>query len=208
MSPTVRSFFPLRAVLAAATLAFACAAPARAERADRDKPVNLEAARITVDDAKKVHVFEGNVSLAQGTLLLLADKVVVSQDADGFQKGIAYGNPARFRQKREGRDEYIEGEAERIEYDARSERAEFFGKAKVKSAGDEVKGAYIGYDAVTERYLATATANGADGKPVRGDGRVRAVIQPKGNKGGATAPAAPTAPDPVPLKSAKELQGQ
>lgn len=199
MIPSLR--LPLVLALAAAAVSFTL--PAHAERADREKPVNLEAARITVDDAKKVHVFEGNVSLAQGTLLLLADKIVVSQDADGFQKGIATGNPARFRQKREGRDDYVEGEAERIEYDARSERAEFFGKAKVKSAGDEVKGAYIGYDAITERYLATATAGAADGKPVKGsDGRVRAVIQPKGNKGVAPAPAAP---DPVPLKPAKEL---
>ena len=178
------------------------ALPAQAERADREKPVNLEAARITVDDAKKVHVFEGSVSLAQGTLLLLADRIVVSQDADGFQKGIAYGAPARFRQKREGRDDYVEGEADRIEYDARSERAEFFGKARVKSAGDEVKGAYIGYDAVTERYLATATGSAADGKPVKGsDGRVRAVIQPKGNKGAAD----PVATDPALLKPAREL---
>jgi len=203
MTPSLRLPPRLSLVLALAAAAVSFTLPARAERADREKPVNLEAARITVDDAKKVHVFEGNVSLAQGTLLLLADRIVVSQDADGFQKGIATGTPARFRQKREGRDDYVEGEAERIEYDARSERAEFFGKAKVKSAGDEVKGAYIGYDAVTERYLATATAGAADGKPVKGsDGRVRAVIQPKG-KGAAPAP---VTPDPVPLKPAKELQ--
>lgn len=203
MTPSLRLSHRILPVLVLAAVAGTVTLPARAERADREKPVNLEAARITVDDAKKVHVFEGNVSLAQGTLLLLADKIVVSQDADGFQKGIATGNPARFRQKREGRDDYVEGEAERIEYDARSERAEFFGKAKVKSAGDEVKGAYIGYDAVTERYLATATAGAADGKPVKGsDGRVRAVIQPKGNKG---ATPAPVTPDPVPLKPAKEL---
>lgn len=178
---------------------------AHAERADRNKPVNLEANRITVDDGKKLHVFEGNVRLAQGTLLILADKIIVSQDADGFQKGIAHGTPAKFRQKREGLDEYVEGEAERIEYDARSERAEFFGKARVKSAGDEVRGAYIAYDGIGERYL--ATAGGGEGKPSAGaDGRVRAVIQPKAKPtdgGGAS-----ITPDPAPLKRDDELKSK
>lgn len=187
----------------ALALGVAAAAPAWAERADRSKPVNLEANRITVDDAKKVHVFEGNVRLVQGTLTILADKIVVSQDAEGFQKGVAHGTPARFRQKREGVDEYVEGEAERIEYDARTERAEFFGKARVKSAGDEVRGAYIAYDGVGERYLATSA--GADGKPAA-DGRVRAVIQPKAKP--ADGAAAPVVPDPAPLKSEPELKNK
>lgn len=205
-----------RAVLCLA-LGLAAASGAQAERADRSKPVNLEANRITVDDARKLHVFEGNVRLVQGTLLILADKLVVSQDAEGFQKGIAYGAPARFRQKREGVDDYVEGEAERIEYDARTERAEFFGKARVKSGGDEVRGGYIGYDAIGERYLATAA--GADGKPAAdGEGRVRAVIQPKakpaaestgaaGAAPGAATPA-PIIPDPAPLKAEPELKSK
>jgi lipopolysaccharide export system protein LptA len=44
--------------------------PAFAEKADKDKPVNLEADRITVDDAKKLHILEGNVVLVRGTLVI------------------------------------------------------------------------------------------------------------------------------------------
>ena len=55
-----------------------------------------------IDDAKKESVFEGNVMLTQGTMMIKADKIIVKQDAQGFQYGIAYGNPAHFRQKREG----------------------------------------------------------------------------------------------------------
>jgi lipopolysaccharide export system protein LptA len=167
---------------------------AHAERADRDKPVNLEAARVTVDDIKRVHIFEGNVVLTQGTLTIKSAKLVVTQDAEGFQKGVATGGEnglARFRQKREGVDEYVYGEGERIDYDSRTEKAEFFVRAYVLSGADEVRGNYILYDGITEQYLVTATPGAKPGSP---EGRVRAVIQPKSAKAGST-PATSPAPD-------------
>lgn len=176
MSPLSRH---LTALLAGCLLA---AGSVRAERADRDKPVNLEADRVTVDDIKRLHVFEGNVVLRQGTLLIRTAKLVVTQDAEGFQKGVATGGAdglARFRQKRDGKDEYVDGEAERIEYDARTEKAEFFVRAFVRSGVDEVRGNYISYDGQTEKYLVTAAPGARPGAPV---GRVTAVIQPKNTK--------------------------
>jgi len=164
-------------------IAVCCAAPpALAERADREKPVHLEAARVTVDDAKRIHVFEGNVVLTQGTLTIRTAKLIVTQDAEGFQKGIATGGEnglARLRQKRESKDEWVEGEAERIEYDAKTQKAEFFNRAFVKSGSDEVRGHYISYDGKTEQYLVTA-APGAS--PSSREGRVTAIIQPKNAK--------------------------
>lgn len=171
-----------------------------AERADRDKPVNLEADKITVDDAKKLHIFEGNVQLVQGSLVIRTDRLVVTQDADGFQKGVAYGGAgglARFRQKREGRDEYVDGEAERIEHDAKSEKTEFFNRAQVRSGLDEVRGQYISYDGRTENYLVTSGSGASAAKPER----VRAVIQPKSKQGN---PATPARSEP-PLKAAEEI---
>ena len=168
-----------------APLMIACslaALPAHAEKADREKPINLEADSISMDDINKVQVLEGNVILTQGTMQILTAKLVVTQDADGFQKGIASGGAnglARFKQKREGRDDYIEGEAERIVHDARSEKTEFFVRGWVKSGADEVKGHYISYDALTEQYLVTnaGETKSATGAP---QARVRAIIQPKG----------------------------
>lgn len=181
--------------------------PALAERADRDKPVHLEADRITVDDAKKVHILEGNVQLVRGTLVIRTDRLVVTQDEAGFQKGIATGGEgglAHFRQKREGRDEYVDGVAERIEHDGKEEKTEFFLRAVVRSGLDEVRGQYVSYDGLTENYLVASGPGGA--KSTGGAGgrkeRVRAVIQPK-NKG--AAPVAPAAkPDPA-LKPAPAL---
>lgn len=160
---------------------------AHAEKADREKPVNLEADKVTVDDAKKLHIFEGNVHLTQGTLTILADKLVVSQDAEGFQKGIATsynGRLARFRQKQEGKDEWVDGEAERIEHNARTEQTDLYEQAWVRSGRDEVRGKHITYDALTEQYQVTS----GGGKNAPNGGRVTAIIQPK-NKGAAPAPA-------------------
>lgn len=191
--------FAHRSLAAAATLAFLCA-PALAERADRDKPVNLEADRVTVDDINKVQIFEGNVTLIQGTLVIRGERLVVTQDIAGFQSGVATGNLARFRVKREGRDEYVEGEAERIEHDAKTEVTKFFDRAHVRSGQDEVRGRYIEYDGQAENYVVTSGPAGTV-KPGR-DSRVRAVIQPK-NKDESAAPAKPG--EPVRLQLAPNL---
>jgi lipopolysaccharide export system protein LptA len=98
------------------------AAGARAEKADREKPINLEADRVSVDDAKQIATFEGNVVLTQGTMVIRGDRMVVRQDNEGFKSGTTWGNLAYFRQKRDGFDEFIEGWAERIEYDGRADK--------------------------------------------------------------------------------------
>src|SRR6266446_3390498 len=81
---------------------------ALAEKADRDKPINIESDSMISDDAKKVATFEGRVVLTQGSLIIRADRIVVRQNGDGFQRGVATGKPATFRLKREGAGEYIE----------------------------------------------------------------------------------------------------
>lgn len=151
---------------------------AYAERADRAKPVNIEADRLSLDDIKKESVFEGNVQLTQGTLMLRADRVVVRQDEQGFNYAFATGDPAYFRQKREGVDEYIEGFAQRMEYDGKQDRVEMFTNARVKKGIDEVRGDYISYNAVTEFYQVIGGGVAA-ATPSNPQGRVRAVIQPK-----------------------------
>ena len=51
-----------------------------AEKADRDKPIKLEADRVTVDDAKQIANFVGKVVLTQGTLVIRGDRMEVRQD--------------------------------------------------------------------------------------------------------------------------------
>jgi lipopolysaccharide export system protein LptA len=186
---------PLARVLVFA-LAVALAGAAHAERADRDKAVNIEADRMLADDAKQTVEFEGRVVMTQGTFTLRADRITVRQDKDGFQFGVAVGSPATFREKRDGADEWIEGQAMRIEYDGRAQRVELFDQARVARDKDEVRGNYISYDTRSEIYRVQG-AKELPAAPAGRDGRVRATIQPKKkDEGAARAPALELKPAP------------
>ena len=157
-----------------------------AEKADFDKPTNVEANQMSYDENKQINIFNGNVVLTRGTLVMHGEKLVVKQDAAGNQHATLYapaGNTARFRQKRDGgKDLWIEGyAADRIEYDSKTEIAKLFKQAKVKMLDsgrptDEVEGDYISYDSRAEFYTVTNSTSG-DAKP--SGGRVKAVIQPR-----------------------------
>jgi lipopolysaccharide export system protein LptA len=176
-------------------LMLSIAGAAHAEKADREKPINLEADRVSVDDAKQISTFEGRVVLTQGTLIIRGDRMEVRQDSQGFKTGITWGSLAYFRQKRDGYDEYIEGWAERIEYEGRADKVQMFNRASMKKGGDEVSGNYISYDANTEFFQVTG---GGKQTSAEGNSRVRAVLQPKPKE-------KPEAQQPVRLKPAAEV---
>lgn len=164
-----------------AILALLVAAPAWGEKADRNKPTQIEANRMSADDAKRMNIFEGNVVLTKGTIAVRADRIVVRQDAEGFQLVTATGTPVRFKQKqdpKEGQKEgvWMDGEAMRIEIDDRKQTIELFDKARINRGGDEVAGNYIFFDQRSEFYSVSSGKEGKDGQP---PGRVTAVIQPK-----------------------------
>ena len=170
----------LPSLTACVALALATAAPAWADRTDRSQPLTIEADRPgTIDLLKQVVVFNGNVVITQGTLTIRADRVEVRELPDGFRVATALGaagQPATFRQRREGSDEHIEGAAERIEYDGRGDTLRFVGKAAMRRAGgataDEITGGLITYDNTTEVFSVAGAASGEAG------GRVRAVLTP------------------------------
>jgi lipopolysaccharide export system protein LptA len=163
------------------------AAGVRAEKADAQKPTNIEADQMAYDDVKQINTFTGNVILTRGTLIMRANKVVVTQDPAGYQFATLLAGPgglASFRQKRDGgANQWVEGQAERIEYDGKAELVKLFTKAKMRrlegtQPTDEVEGEFISYDSRAEYFAVNNTAGGT-GKA--GTGRVKAVIQPRGD---------------------------
>jgi lipopolysaccharide export system protein LptA len=145
-----------------------------AEKADRDKPIEIEADTMTVDDAKSTSIYTGDVILTQGTMLIRADELIVRQDKQGFQHSTSLGNPTTFKQKMEGSNEYIQGKALRIEYDGHMDKIHLYKKAEVKRGKDIVVGDYITYDANAEvaQAMSSKTENGKKG-------RTKAIIKPK-----------------------------
>lgn len=162
----------------------------QADKADRYQPLTIEADKPgTLDMQRRVVVFNGNVVMAQGTMRIRAERVELREVGEGHRTAVALGDGgqrAQFRQKREGLDEFIEGEAERIEYDSRSELLRLVGRAEVRrlrgsAVADQITGKLITYDSAAELFS------------VQGDqaagGRVRAVITPP--------PPAASAPPPA-----------
>lgn len=187
--------------------------PVLAEKADRNKPMNVESDALRYDDLKQTSIFTGRVVLTKGTILIRGARVDVRQDADGYQFGLVTaeaGKLAFFRQKREGVDEFIEGEGETIEYDGRADTVKFISKAQLRryrgsTLNDEMTGAVIVYNNTTDVFtIDGAVAQGSHGVP---GGRVRAMLTPTPDAG-AGKPAANVAPLPAPaLRATPALEG-
>ncbi|MHB1332410.1 MAG: lipopolysaccharide transport periplasmic protein LptA [Sulfuriferula sp.] len=199
MNPFIKILFAAVSLLFTLLLT---GAPALAEKADRSKPVNIEANSVTVDDMRKVSVYLGNVVLVQGTMVLHADKIIVHQDAEGFNSATAYGNPVTFRQKRDGTDEYIQGFADRMQYDGKPGTLQLYDNAHLKRGADELRGSYISYNANTEFFEVKSGTDSA-GAPSGRKGRVSAIIQPKPAKPGQPEPATTA---PLPSQPTKGIQ--
>jgi lipopolysaccharide export system protein LptA len=165
--------------------------PVHAEKADRNKPMNIEADALRYDDLKQTSVFTGKVVITKGTIVIRGARVDVRQDPEGYQFGVVTAEPGKlayYRQKREAVDEFIEGEGETIEYDGKADRVKFVRRAELRryrgpTVNDEMVGSLITYDNTTDVF----TVDGGPASPAAG-GRIRAVLAPRG---AASAPAQP-----------------
>jgi lipopolysaccharide export system protein LptA len=175
-------------------------APAHAEKADRFKELTVEAdASSSGDLLNQVFIFNGNVVVTKGTMIIRAARIEVRESPDGYRSAVAIGSPsqhATFRQKRDAPDEWIEGDAERLEYDGKSDVIRFVKNASVRrlrgaNAADELNGNLVTYDSATEVFNVTGGAQATAANP---GGRVRAVLMPKeGSAAAAEAKAASAA---------------
>lgn len=173
-----------------------------AEQADRTRPMTLESDQpCVVNLLKQTSVCSGNVSISQGTLQIRADRLELSETPEGYLVALATGvagQPASYRQKRDGVDEVVEGRAQRIDYDSRAGTLRFEGEAVVRrlrgaTVADEIQGATIVWDSSAESFR----VQGGDATAGNPGGRVRAVITPRAGlaDGGSAPPAAAPAGD-------------
>ena len=166
-------------------MVFLLPALAAAETADRDKPTQIEANRMSADDVRRMTVFEGNVVLTRGTVSVRAERIIVRQDAEGYQSASATGAPVHLRQRQDPKPPqtegvWMEGEALRIEIDDRNGKIEMFDAARVRRGGDEVAGDYIFVDQRSDFFTVRSNKSAPEGTgQAPGQGRVRAVLQPK-----------------------------
>jgi lipopolysaccharide export system protein LptA len=196
MSPIT---FPSSRLLAHIVAAAALTAPGagHAEKADRSKPFVMEADRPgSLDYQRQVLVFNGNAVISQGTMVLRAERIELREMPDGYRAASAIGapgQPATWRQRRDGVDETVEGSAERIEFDGRADTLRFVGNGTVRrlrggKVADEITGGTIVWDNASEVFK----VEGGAVTPANPSGRVRVILSPRAEA--ASAPPAPVAP--------------
>ncbi len=200
---------PLSVLLVA--LCFGCATRvALAEKADRNKPMNVEADALRYDDVNQTSVFTGKVVVSKGSILIRGAKVDVRQDPEGYQFGTVTAEPGKlayFKQKREGLDEFIEGEADVIEYDGKADRVKFIKRAELRRlrgavVADEMTGSLITYDNSNDVFTVDGGGSTATGVPA---GRIRAVLSPRVAASATAVPA--TATPPAQLRQSRIIGG-
>lgn len=183
---------------AALMLATACAF---AERADSLKQVEVHYDAADLDQVTQTYILTGNVVVTRGTLILKSEKALLKETPEGYLSVTLTAGPggvASFRQKRDGGpDLWVEGQAQRIEYDERAELVKLFSNAVVKQLegaklSSEVDGEFISYD--NRKEFATVR-NDASGENKPGKGRGTMILAPR-----RTLPA--SAPAPVPAAPA------
>ena len=189
----------LHNVLAAAFLSL-LSLSASAERADSLKQAVINFDSLDVDEVTQTRILTGNVVLTRGTLTLKSDRALLKETPEGYMSVTLTSGPGRvatFRQKRDGGpDLWVEGQAERIEYEEREELVKLFSKAVVKELENgrltnELDGAYISYD---NRREVAAVRNDASGQTKSGGGRGTLIIAPRRTAPAAAPAAAPSTP--------------
>ncbi len=198
--------------------ALAClAGNALAEKADRNKPMNIESDTLHHDELKQTSIFTGRVVMTKGTIVLRGERLEVTQDPEGYQSGVAVAAPgerAFFRQKRDSApgqpEEFMEGEGETIVYDGRNDTVKFIRRAELRryrgaTLADEVSGSIITYNNLTDQFQVDGPKSSAGAPtPSSKAPRVRAVLVPKEQP----APA-PAAPGPAPaLRPSPAMGGE
>jgi lipopolysaccharide export system protein LptA len=186
---------PIRATLAC-VLVLLASAPVDAEKADREQNINFSAEQpVEVDFDRRVGTLRGNVVITQGTLTIRADKIDFKQNSDDSLSATAWGNPIRFREKKDDSDEYYEGFAQRAVYNGQTHTLELFDNALLKEGKNEFRGNYISYNSETNFMKAEGRPNapGAEGPGAR----VQGVFEPR-SEGPPGAKGAPKANERAP----------
>jgi|SRR5210317_908229 len=127
---------------------------------DRDQPINVEADRATLNEKTGYNVYEGNVYLQQGTLILQGSKMTVQFSDNSIDTLVIMGDPATYRQRPDGKEFDRHAEAGRIEYYAKEDRIILLENARVWQSGDkELSSERIVFD------LKSNTVNAGNSKP-------------------------------------------
>ncbi len=150
-----------------AAVVLCSAAPTWALLSDADQPIHIEGDNAEIDQQNGTIVYTGSVQVAQGTLRVNGEKMVVKIRGDQVQRITTTGSPARYQQELEDHPGGVIAHADAIIYHTAAERVYLKGKATLVQKGNELQGESIRYDIVNGKVDASA-----------GEGRVTMTLDP------------------------------
>ena len=137
---------------------------------DRKQPIQVEADSLEVRDSENISIYSGNVRLAQGSLLIRSDRLVIHfNDEKELVLMEMSGKPATFRQLDDEQNEML-GQADKLDYHEAESLLVLKGNARFSNEGDTIESSSIRINIETDHIEAAGTDP---------DERVRMVIQPR-----------------------------
>ncbi|MFK7964233.1 MAG: lipopolysaccharide transport periplasmic protein LptA [Burkholderiaceae bacterium] len=178
----LRPRLPAHATLVYAACLLALLVFARQVQAEQAPPIKIEADQMQYDDRARVNVFTGNVVLVRGEIEIRANRLRISQDADGNQLATATGKPARFVQRAGDKRLQIQGSGQELRFNNQTQELEILGgatltRSRAGQPADEVQGARIVYQSTNDFF--TVEGGKAATSEANPRGRVQVIIQPK-----------------------------
>ena len=139
--------------------------PVLALKDDTEQPINIVSDNQDLDMANRVVTFTNNVVITQGSILIKANKVVITRPAENSGKKEtveAFGNPVTFHQLLDD-GKPVDGKANKVHYDLSDEFLTMTENAELKQLDSKINGQKITYDVKKQQLK----ANGPEGSRVR-----------------------------------------
>lgn len=140
---------------------------------DIKQPVTIDADSVSFNKAKGYAVYEGNVSIEQGTLKIKAAKIEIFAPNNDIDRIVANGAPVSFQQKMDD-GKFAIGKANNVQYKVKAKQLTLSGNASLSQDKDTFSSPNIVYSIATGELTAGGTPAGSNKKP----GRVKAIFYP------------------------------
>ncbi len=141
-------------------------------KSDVEKPVFINADSVLFNKNKGLAVYEGNVSIIQGTLKITAHRIEINAPNNEIQRITATGNPVTFQQKMDD-SKLAKGSANKLLYLVEGKKILMDGNAVISQNNDKFSSNHIEYSTKTGELKAGKNKNTTGSK-----GRVKVIFFP------------------------------
>ncbi len=112
-------------------------------KTDQDKPIDIQADHLEMNEAQQISIYKGNVILNQGSLTIKADTLTLHFDTDNELDYMEMtGSPAQLKQLN-AQQQWMTSSAEHIEYRDKKSQLTLTKSAQFNSGKEHIKSHYI-----------------------------------------------------------------